>query len=51
MINNSYLENMGNVMSNLLHNPEQKEFLKSLEELRNNAEEMRFLFKGNIGSI
>ena len=28
MINNSYVENMGNVMSNPLHNPEQKEFLK-----------------------
>lgn len=49
MINNSYLENMGNVMSNPLHNPEQKEFLKSLEELRNNAEKLRFLFKGEIG--
>lgn len=49
MINNSYLENMGNVMSSPLHNPEQKEFLKSLEELRNNAEKLRFLFKGEIG--
>lgn len=48
MVNNSYLESMGNVMSNPLHNPEQKEFLKSLEELRNNAEKMRFLFKGEI---
>lgn len=36
-------------MSNPLHNPEQKEFLKAVEELRNNAEKMRFLFKGNIG--
>ena len=49
MINNSYLENMGSVMQFPLHNPEQKEFLKSLEELRNNAEKMRFLFKGEIG--
>ena len=49
MINNSYVENMGNVMSNPLHNPEQKEFLKSLEELQNNAEKLRLLFKGEIG--
>lgn len=48
MINNSYLEPMGEVMKSPLHNPEQKEFLKLLEDLRNNAEKMEFIFEGEI---
>lgn len=50
MINNSYLESIGNVMKNPLQNPEQKNFLQALEKLQNNAEEMKFLFNGEIGS-
>lgn len=48
MINNSYLEPMGEVMKYPLHNPEQKEFLKLLEDLRNNAEKMEFIFEGEV---
>jgi hypothetical protein len=48
MINNSYLEPMGEVMKSPLHNPEQKEFLKLLEDLRNNAEKMEFIFEGEV---
>ena len=48
MINNSYLEPMGEVMKSPLHNPEQKEFLKLLEDLRNNAEKMKFIFEGKV---
>ena len=48
MINNSYLEPMGKVMKSPLHNPEQKEFLKLLEDLRNNAEKMEFIFEGEV---
>lgn len=48
MINNSYLEPMGEVMKFPLHNPEQKEFLKLLEDLRNNAEKMEFIFEGEV---
>jgi hypothetical protein len=48
MINNSYLEPMGEVMKSPLHDPEQKEFLKLLEDLRNNAEKMEFIFEGEV---
>lgn len=48
MINNSYLEPMGEVMKSPLHNPEQKEFLKLLEDLRNNSEKMEFIFEGEV---
>ena len=35
-------------MKSPLHNPEQKEFLKLLEDLRNNAEKMEFIFEGEV---
>mgnify|MGYP004659483543 FL=1 len=35
-------------MKSPIHNPEQKEFLKLLEDLRNNAEKMKFIFEGKV---
>lgn len=49
LINNSYLENMGTVIEEPLHNPEHKNFLTLLEKLKNEAEKMRFLFENKIG--
>lgn len=44
LINNSYLERMGTVIGKPLHQPEQKDFLKKVEELRNEALKIKYIF-------
>lgn len=48
LINNSYLEVMGQVVNKPLHNDEQKEFLKKIEELKNEAEKTKFIFSQDV---
>lgn len=46
LINNAYLETMGNVIDKPLQQPEQKLFLCKIEELKNEAEKTKFIFNG-----
>ncbi len=46
LINNSYLEKMGEVINKPLHDPEQKVFLSKIEELRNEALKIKFIYTG-----
>lgn len=48
LTNNSYLEIMGNVINRPLHQEEQKEFLKKIEELKNEAEKSKLIFKEDV---
>lgn len=48
LINNSYLEIMGNVINKPLHQEEQKEFLRKIEELKNEAEKTKFVFDKSV---
>ena len=46
LTNNTYLENLQNVMEHPLDHPYQKNFLIKLEELSSIANEIKFLYKG-----
>ena len=48
LTNNSYLEIMGNVINKPLHQEEQKEFLRKIEELKNEAEKTKFVFDKSV---
>lgn len=48
LTNNSYLEIMGNIINKPLHQEEQKEFLRKIEELKNEAEKTKFVFDKSI---
>lgn len=48
LVNNSYLEIMAKVIGKPLHQSEQGEFLKKIEELKNDSEKTRFIFNGDI---
>lgn len=50
LINNSNLEIMGDAISKPLHQPQQKEFLKKIEELQNEAEKTKFIFNEKISN-
>ena len=51
MVNNTYLENISAAIYKPLQNPEQKELLKKIEEIRNEAVKSQFLFDGNIAKL
>ena len=46
LINNSYLEKMGNVINKPLINSKQKEFLSKIEEIKNEALKIKFIYNG-----
>ena len=46
LTNNTYLENLQNIMEHPLEQPYQKNFLIKLEELSSIANEIKFLYKG-----
>lgn len=50
LINNSYLEIMGEAINKPLHQSEQKEFLRKIEELQNEAEKTKFIFDEKIAN-
>ena len=50
LINNSYLEIMGNVINKPLHQEEQKEFLRKIEELKNEAEKTKFIYNKKVSN-
>lgn len=50
LINNSYLEIMGGAINKPLHQSEQKEFLRKIEELKNEAEKTKFIFDEKIAN-
>lgn len=51
MINNSYLENIYAAIYNTLQHPEQKELLKKIEEIKNEAIKAQFVFDGDIAKL
>lgn len=46
LINNSYLEKMGNVINKPLINSKQKDFLSKIEEIKNEALKIKFIYNG-----
>lgn len=50
LINNSYLEIMGEAINKPLHQSEQKEFLRKIEELQNEAGKTKFIFDEKIAN-
>ena len=51
MTNNSFLGSIAKVMSKPLENPEQKEFLIKLEEVKTLASNIKFLFYGKSAEV
>ena len=47
LINNSYLENMGDSIKSPLQTMEQKVFLRKIEEMKNESERIKFIFDKN----